>query len=344
MTRGWLLVETLGPQLVVAAQGHQLRKLIPLHTYLKRSPLSGEIADAVLSARHSAVGSIRRSTQGSRVIRTEPVAMTDGRIHGVHVWTGSDAATQPLRPVIGCVIWDLTAGTATDTPDALRNSGFDPDNEQTHGRALAEDLSIGDVHPSEGQLLALTMNCRPGETLCTAWDIRAPSGEPVRVNFTARAALEPSADGTKHLIARAMNWQSPVDTHADREPHLAERILRGMAQDGIHRALVDLKTSKILKWLDPPCPHFDWRGEEAGRPLVHPDDEAQLQSLVKWCENGPAAGALRLRAKGGWALIHLTMYRIELDKGTYAGLIAARLPTPADLAVIPEPAVECQLD
>ncbi len=44
-----------------------------------------------------------------------------------------------------------------------------------------------------------------------------------------------------------------------------QRILAGLAQTGVHRALVDLDNWKLLKWLDDPAPFFDWRARESGR-------------------------------------------------------------------------------
>ncbi len=65
--------------------------------------------------------------KNDRVIRTEVVQMSDGRIHGVHVWIGPPDMEPPERPVPGPLKWDLTQGVATDTPESLLNSGRDPD-------------------------------------------------------------------------------------------------------------------------------------------------------------------------------------------------------------------------
>lgn len=69
------------------------------------------------------------------------------------------------------------------------------------------------------------------------------------------------------------------------------------------------------------------------RPLVHPDDKAKLEQMTLQLVDGPASSVLQLRNYNGtWALAHVTVYRIELDENAYAGLISARLPTPAELA------------
>lgn len=332
MGHDWLLIETLATEPFVVAQGHSLRKFVRLPTFFRRNPFLPDIVAAVDNAVRTASANVHTTSRGQRLIRTEPVLMSDGRVHGVQVWSGSATDTQPIRPPIGAVVWDLTDGVATDTRQALINSGMDPATEPTHDRSFADDLSISDFHPHEGKTLALTVNCVPGQTLCSTWDVKDRDGQPIRVNFTARAALEPWPGGPDHLVARAMNWRSPYQLDGDTERHLAKQIVQGMAQEGVHRAIVDLKNWALLKWLDPPCPYFDWRGIESRRPLVHPDDKNKLDAMTKQFVDGPAQGVLRLRNhKNSWALLHVTVYRIELEENAYAGLISARLPTPSEL-------------
>ena len=51
--------------------------------------------------------------------------------------------------------------------------------------------------------------------------------------------------------------------------------------------------------------------------------------------NGATSGVLRLRANdGGWTPVHMTINRIELEPGTFAALMALRLPTEAELEVV----------
>lgn len=330
MSSDWLLTETLGSQIVVAAQGRQPRKLIPIAKFLHRNQHAASIVEAVTTTYRSGAATIVQSTNGNRVIHAEPVTMTDGRVHGVQVWTGPSLALEPPRPAIGAAVWDLFAGTVADTPTALLNSGLDPATQLTHRRTLAEILPIGDIQPDESRVLSLAMKYKPGETICATWQITTHSGEIAKVSVTARAALESFQDGTQHLIARAMNWQSPGDTALDKTPHLAEQILRAMAQDGVHRAIVAPETYNILKWLDPPCPFFDWRGEEGGRPIVHPDDQAYLRFLRIQSADSQSQGVVRLRSTGGWTPIHVTIYRIALDTNTHVGVVAARLPTSSE--------------
>lgn len=47
MTHDWLLVETLGSEPVVVAQGRQMKNLVPLAIYLRRSPYLAAIQTAI---------------------------------------------------------------------------------------------------------------------------------------------------------------------------------------------------------------------------------------------------------------------------------------------------------
>ena len=150
--------------------------------------------------------------KNDRVIRTEVVQMTDGRIHGVHVWVGpARPRTRRSASVPGPLKWDLTNGIATDTTESLFNSGLDPAVEATHGRAFAEDLPTRDLNPSEAEVLSVAIKPEPGRTFCSTWDISDHAGNPITVGFTARVMVESDDNGRELLICRAMNWRSARD-------------------------------------------------------------------------------------------------------------------------------------
>jgi hypothetical protein len=134
-------------------------------------------------------------------------------------------------------------------------------------------------------------------------------------------------------MCRAMNWRSEHEGSTVAQDNLAERILHGLAQSGVHRVLVDLHHWKLLKWLDEPAPFFDWRARESGVPVVHPDDAPRMARMTIEFGSGHTSGVLRLPAIGrGWIPLHMTINRVELDKDTYAGLVALRLATAEEIA------------
>jgi len=333
MAHDWLLFETLGPQPVVVAQGRALRKFVAIESFLRRNPHRDEIVAAVQTAMAAeAGGRTREIAQGPRVIRTRPVVMSDGRVHGVQVWAGSVSAICAQPPTIGAICWNLTTGEASDTPQALLNSGMNPDSDLTGRRTFADDLVNSELHADEAAALALAINARPGQTFCSTWDGKAHNGDPIRVSFCARTALEQrTGKDTRHLVARAMNWSVPLESPRPSGADLAQQILRGTSKEGIYRAIVDLNQWRLLKWIDLPCPHFDWRGEEVDRPLVHPEDHHHFQAMTEEFERGSTEAILRLRSGSGWTPMSVSIFRIELDKDVYAALFSIRLPTPAEL-------------
>ena len=134
--------------------------------------------------------------------------MSDGRIHGVHVWIGPPDIEPPDRPIPGPLKWDLTHGIATDTPESLFNSGRDPSTEATHGRAFAEDLPTRRSTRVRRRCCRMAIKPEPGRTFCSTWDVTDHEGEPITVGFVARVLLE---SGTT-----AVNVDLPGDELAQR--------------------------------------------------------------------------------------------------------------------------------
>lgn len=336
MTHGWLLVETLGTEPAVVADGQHTQDLVPISDFLRRDPNLMAIQTAIGETVHGGKALSSLNPKSDRVIRTEVVQMTDGRIHGVHVWIGPLHADPPDRLMPGPLKWDLTNGIATDTLESLSNSGRYLAVEATQGRAFAEDLPTRDLNPREAKVLAVAIKPEAGRTSCTTWDITDCEGKPITVGFVARVVEESDEDGRDRLICRAMNWRSVRDESTPPSNDRDQRVLDSLAEPGVHRALVDLKTWKLLKWLDDPCPFYDWRAREVGRTTVHPDDEAEFASMTKAFDTGVATRVLRLRANGGgWTPIHVTAQRVEIATDTYAGLLSMRTPTETDRKALP---------
>ena len=333
MTQGWLLVETLGAEPAVVAQGQHTKNLVPISAFLRRNPHLMAIQTAINETVQAGKALTSLTPKSDRVIRTEVVQMTDGRIHGVHVWTGPLDKEPPDRVLPGPLKWDLRNGIATDTPESLMNSGLDPNVEATQGRAFADDLPSRNLLPEEVRVLAVAIKPTPGRTFCSTWDITDYKGRPITVGFTARVLEEPDDSGRDGLICRAMNWRGVSDGTEGPLNDLGQQILSGHPQPGVHRALVDLKSWKLLKWLDAPCPFYDWHDAGDDDELrVHPDDVPEIASMATDFDSGSTSRVLRLRAlDGGWTPIHVTAHRVELDDDTVAGLLSLRLPTEADL-------------
>ncbi|MGB6208583.1 PAS domain-containing protein [Mycobacterium sp.] len=332
MARDWLLVETLGEEPAVVALGRQLRNLVPISVFLRRNPRLAAIQAAIAESLQTSQSLVSITPKSGRVIRAEPVLMSDGHLHGVHIWSGPTADEPPERPIPGPLKWDMTARVATDTPESLANTGRNLEVEDPEGRAFADSWPSGDLKPNEGKALAAAVRSQPGHTLCDTWDSTDWQGNHIRVSFVARNGLEPAADGHDHVIARGMNWRAEPAEPEPSTDRLAQRILHGLAQPGVHRALFDPATWTLLKWLDEPCPFYDWRRVAAAAPGTHPSDEARMAALTEFA-GGAAGGVLRMPGHdGGWVPVHVTVNRVEVEPNTFAGLVSLRLPTVTELA------------
>jgi hypothetical protein len=335
MTHDWLLVETLGGDPAVVAQGQQLKNLVPITTFLRRSPHLSAVRTAITESVQTGQSLTSITPKRDRVIRTEPVVMSDGRVHGVHVWTGPSDEEPPERSIPGPLKWDLTLGVATDTRESLANNGKNADVEVTFGRAFAEDMPSRELNPNETKVLAMAVRAEPGQTLCSTWDLTDWQGNPIRIGFVGRSALEKGPDGRDHLVARAMNWRAEMKGPMVSTDDLALRILHGLQEAGVHRALVDLNNWTLLKWLDEPCTFYDWRGASVDKPKVHPDDVHQMTSMTAEFSKGATSRVLRMRGHDGdWVPVHVTVNQVELEPDTYAGLVSLRLPTDEEVAAV----------
>ncbi|MCV7153443.1 PAS domain-containing protein [Mycolicibacterium pyrenivorans] len=333
MTHDWLLVETLGSEPAVVAEGAHTKNLVPISTFLRRHPHLMAIQSAIGETVRAGKGLSSITPKNDRVICTEVVQMSDGRIHGVQIWLGAPDEEPPPRPVVGPLIWDLSTGTATDTSESLRIGGWDPAKETTHGRAFIDDLPRRDLNPNEAEILSMVIKPEGGLTICNTWDVTDYRGERITVGFVARSLFEEWDDGVERLICRAMNWRSVQDGPSIQEDLLGQRILDSLAEPGVHRALVDPRHWTLLKWLDEPVPFFDWRAGIVGE-RAHPDDKDTLAAMEAEFATGATSGVLRMVAHhGGWIPVHISVNRVELDKGVYAGLAAMRLPTQEELAL-----------
>lgn len=322
-------METLGDQPVVVGQGRHMKNFVALDAFLRRNPSLAAIQTAIAETVRTGTGLASITPKRNRVIRTEPVQMSDGRMHGVHVWCGPTDQDPPERPTPGPFTWDITLGYGTATTEYLLNVGMDPAAESLNHRALIQDIPSRSLNQDESKALSWIVDVAPARTFCATWDFVDSSGCWRRVGWCARTILEKTADGTDHLIARAMNLLEEVSETPLTQENLALRILNGLAQPGAYRLLVDLTDWKLLKWIDEPCPYFNWRG----RVQLHPADRERLaERMLTELEVGSTSAVLRLPGNGGgWVPLHTTISKIELDGGVYAGLVTLRLPTEAEL-------------
>lgn len=328
MIPDWLLVETLGDQPEVVAQGRQMKNFVPLASFLRRNPNLKAIQAAISETVAARVGLVRSAERGDRVIRTEPVVMTDGCVHAVHVWVGPVDCSPPERPIPGPAKWDLTLRIPFPSVESLVNIGMDPSTDPSQFERLAEVFPAQELNPASAQVLSTMVEPEVGRTYSSTWEFTDGAGKFRRLGVVGRNVLEMTDDGTEHLFGRGVDLVIEVlDARPDQDD-FAKRIIDSFAQPGAYRCFMDLKRLTLLKWIDEPCPLFNWR-----RPVpVHPEDEGVGRQLLDELEDGAASAVLRLPGNdGGWVPMHVTINRVELEPGVFAGLATLRLPTADEL-------------
>lgn len=324
MIPDWLLVETLGDQPDVVAQGRQMKNFVPLMTFLRRNPNLKAIQAAIADTVAGRTGLVRPTERGDRVIRTEPVVMTDGCVHAVHVWVGPADCDPPERPIPGPAKWDLTLRIPFPSVESLVNIGMDPSVDPSQFERLPEVFPAQELNPASAQVLSTMVKPEVGRTYSTTWEFTDVQGKFRRLGVVGRNVLEMTEDGTEHLFGRGVDLVVEVlDSQPDRGD-FAKRIIDSFAQPGAYRCFMDLNTLTLLKWLDEPCPLFNWRQPTP----IHPDDEGAGLDLLDQLKDGTASGVLRLPGNGGgWVPMHVTVSRFEVEPGVFAGLATLRLAT-----------------
>lgn len=324
-------METLGTEPVVVAQGRQMQNFVPVGAFLRRDPNLAAIQTAIAETVDTGTGLASITPNTHLVIRTEPVAMTDGRIHGVHVWCGPTDADPPERPVPGPLKWDITTGEGSATVEYLLNAGMDPSVEATTGRAFADDLPSHSLNPDESKELAWAIDAIPDRTYCATWDFHDKQGVSRKVGWCARTLMESAEDGHDHLVARAMNLVEAVGEAPIPAELLTDPLVTGEAQQGVYRVIVDLGSWTALTWIDDPCPYVDWRG----RLQMDAEDLDRLAALspaeprpAEQEMSPPVAAVVRLPGADGTPVpIHVTINSTVEVGGGCVGLVSVRLPT-----------------
>lgn len=305
-----------------------MKNFVPINIFFRRNPNLAALSAAVAQTLMSETGLTIATARGDRVIRTDRVVMTDGRVHGVHLWYGPAEAEPPQRPLPGAWMCNRNLRSSL-TPQFLLNIGKDPGMEPLSGRSIADDLPADSFNEGESEALSLAVDGSPGRTFAANWSFRDGRGAFRRVGFCIRIILETDADGNEHPVGRSMNISESVSDGPLSADQLAQRVIDGMARPGVHRAIIDLNTWSLIKWLDEPCPFYDWRA----KPQMNPEDRKRFSAqMAEELAFDQTTAVLRLPASGGWVPIHVTVNRIELNKGIFAGLVALRRPTDEEIA------------
>lgn len=323
----WILVECFsGAPGAVIALGAAPKSFVPL-TNILRNPLS--LADAGSALAHAcASGStvVRRSSDHRRRVLAEPLRIdSSGRAHVVRLWVGPlDEAVAPRDPV-GAWYFNLTTNRSVCSDELLDMygvAGQDREREQAIAGAFTRLITNRD----ESAALAKIVNSEPGTEHQAVWTLCRDDGALRAAHFACRVSAETTDAGSREVLARGVLQDIGAADAVSAAPPpmiLEYRLLEAATAPGEYRAIINLRTLRLIRWIGPPMPDIAWedrRGQPA--PQLHPEDVALATAIAEELSCNRAEVVLRLRrVDGGWQSLRVRAVLMALDQYTTAGLV-----------------------
>ncbi len=321
----WLLVETFGgaPPSVIGI-GNAPKKMIPLRTILGRGHSLEDVEKAITEATTSHA-LVEFSLARHRHVVGQPLLTFSGHVHGVYIWSGAADQKPPPHDPAGAWHFNLTTDVIGGSDDLLDLYGVAPELRR-HQRHIAEAFTRLIPNTDVAAALAKIVRSEPGEQHQAIWTVLRDDGERRAAHFSTRAIAEENEQGETEVVLRGITHDlGPAeDTPAATPPIVLEqRVLDSMAEPGQYRAIVNLKTFRIIRWLDDPMPGLGWElNERNPLPWIHDDDLPAADALADGLATVPKiSGTLRLRGDDGrWQPICITANLVLLDQHTTAAL------------------------
>lgn len=330
MSNKWLLIENFGGRSgpTVIAIGSTPKKMVPLASILGRGHSLNLVVAAVGQALQTKETAVLR-TADRHVAVAEPLLAFTGAAHGAFAWVGSAGDKPPRRDLAGAWHFNLTTDTVGGSNDLLNLYGVLPENRQTK-RATAEAFERLIPNADASAALALLVRSQPGDEHQAVWAIRRDDGS-LRAGHLSCRAVEEFHDGDRQVVLRGITHDigAADDTPAAPPPPVLEqRVLESMAEPGAFRALVNLKTLRILRWIDPPMPGLAWRYDPNETPQpgwIHRSDMSTALKLSDDLASGHAQATLRLAGtEQEWLPVDISASIVLLDQHTTAALFTMR--------------------
>ncbi len=321
----WLLVETFGgaPRSVIGL-GNSPRKMVPLRKILGRGHSLSDIETAIDKA--TAAGTRIEHSSTSRHVIAEPLLTFTDRVHGVYVWSGSPGQAPPPHDPAGAWYFNLTTDVIGGSDDLLDLYGVPPELRR-HQRHTAEAFTRLVPNTDVAAALAKIVRSEPGAEHQAVWTVLRDDGDRRAAHFSARTIAEINEQGETEVVLRGITHDiGPADqTPASSPPIVLEqRLLDSMAEPGHYRAIINLKTFRILRWLDDPMPGLGWELDEHNPlPWIHDEDWPVANELAEGLvAASKTTGQLRFRGHDGrWHPLDVTLNLVLLDQHTTAGML-----------------------
>jgi hypothetical protein len=176
--------------------------------------------------------------------------------------------------------------------------------------------------------LALLVRAEPGLEHQATWTVRRDDGDLRAVMLACRVVEETAGGGRTEIVVRGITQDiGPAETTPAAPTVtrvvLAERVLIAERERGKYRAVVDLRTLDVLRWIDEPPSGVAWENNGPYRPAIHPDDvPVAMQLSGQLATADRVEGNLRVRAiSGDWIAVAVTASLMLLDQHTTAALV-----------------------
>jgi hypothetical protein len=329
MAERWLLVETFGgeghSEPTVIGLGNVPKRMASLASVLGRGRYLNDVRALVARVVTSGASVHTRSTDGRRAMIGDPLTTFSGHTHGVYVLVGTPDETPPPRDPAGAWYFNLTTGKIGGSDDLLDLYGVAPEDRRTE-RVLAEAFQRLIANSDEAAGLAVIVRAQPGVEHQATWTVRRDDGELRAANFACRSVQVVNEHGEPEVVLRGITHDvgAAESTPSAPEPMvLAQRVLVAEREPGKHRAIVNLRTLTLLRWLEEPLPGVAWENDAIHPPAIHPDDIAIAKQLSSDLSTQTrVTGQVRLRSTaGGWMPVTVEASLMLLDQHTTAALV-----------------------
>ncbi len=315
-------METLGDEPTVIASGNQPRNMVPLSAFLRRNRNLGLIRRVIAAATKANKAASIGPPDSDSVIDIRPIAMPDGRVHGVWLWTGSTPPATAPPAEGGAVVLNADTGALHMSDGAALAMGMAAT--EPHAEiSMPELYRYLAPNPGETDVLGLIVTATEDMTYCATWPGVDSDGNPTLCHFASRLVVEPNTEGVPERLGRAINLR--VGRPAPPVPLLEQQVLEAAAEPGAYRALVMIASRKLIKWIDPPAPEWHWEFDPLGRPKIHPDDEANLNFMIDNAVFGATEAVIRFRCHDdSWESLHCSTNVVKLSEDATVALITHR--------------------
>jgi hypothetical protein len=310
--------------------------MVPLRRILSRGHSLADVESVVHAAVSTAQPVEITSGDGRRRVIGDPLLTFTGCVHGVYVWVGAAEERPPTRDPAGAWQFNLTTDRISGSDDLLDLYGVAPADRQKE-RVTAEAFGRLVANADESRALAMLVRSEPGAEHQATWTVRRDDGQLRAAHFSCRTIAEPVGDGATEVVLRGITHDiGPAESTPSALPPvvLAQQVLAGLAEPGLHRAIVNLRTFRLLRWLDDPMPGIAWEYDpDEPTHWIHPDDLPVAQALAEGLAKGKTRGRLRFRTTPtGWQEVDVDAALVILDQNTTAALLTLRDPgQPTDL-------------